>query len=81
MTHTLPLIAPADSSFLVLISSFQNHLRKLCSKRSARVGHLFRRENLGSKYGLFLAAILQDFHDLNSNASEEICFFCNTVLV
>ena len=30
-------------------------------KRSARVGHLFRRENFGSECGLFLAAILQDF--------------------
>ena len=35
-------------------------LRILC-KRFARVGYLFRRGNLGSKHGLFLAAIFQDF--------------------
>lgn len=49
-------------------------LRILC-KRSARVGYLFRRENLGREHGLFLAAILQDFLDLKSNTSAEICFY------
>jgi len=60
-------------TLLFSFSSFLNHLRILC-KKSARVGHLFRRGNLGSEHGLFLAAILQDFLDLKSNASAEIFF-------
>ena len=43
-------------------------------QRFAKVGHLFRRENLGSEHGLFLAAILQDFLDLKSNARTENFF-------
>lgn len=73
----IPRPTPCHSQHLLTLrfsfSSFQNHLRMLC-KRSARVGHLFRRENLGSEHGLFLAAILQDFLDFKSSARAEIFF-------
>ena len=61
-THTLLLAAVEYWFFFCCFLPFKTirPLWILC-KRSARVGYLFRRENLGREHGLFLAAILQDF--------------------
>ena len=61
-THTLLLAALEYWFFFCCFLPFKTirPLWILC-KRSARVGYLFRRENLGREHGLFLAAILQDF--------------------